>query len=156
MRVGTVGRAHGLNGAVYVEAPCGWFGFGPGSRVEVGGQARLITQRTGTDNRPILLLDGIGDRTAADELRNQAIEVGAEALPEPEPDAFYRFDLIGCDAFQGDCKLGKIAAVEDGVAHDVLVLDSGLRVPFVTALVPVVDVPGRRLEIAADVLLADA
>ena len=40
-----------------------------------------------------------------------------------------------------------VADVEDGVAHDVLLLDSDLRLPFVEAVVPVVDVEGRRIEI---------
>ena len=41
--------------------------------------------------------------------------------------------------------------MEDGVAHDLLVLDdeAGTRIPFVGELVPGVDVPGRRLEVAA-------
>ena len=49
----------------------------------------------------------------------------------------------------GERRLGRVAAVEDGVAHDMLVLDdeAGTRIPFVGELVPGVDVPGRRLEV---------
>jgi ribosomal 30S subunit maturation factor RimM len=49
--------------------------------------------------------------------------------------------------FQGDTRLGAVAEVEDGVAHDVLLLDSDVRLPFVEAVVPVVDVAARRIEI---------
>ncbi len=37
--------------------------------------------------------------------------------------------------------------MEDGVAHDILLLDTDLRLPFVEAVVPVVDIEARRIEI---------
>jgi 16S rRNA processing protein RimM len=144
-----------VNGEVAVEAPCGWFGFDAGAAIEVSGTPRRIAHRAGTAARPVVRFEGIEDRDAAEALRGAPIEIAREVLPEAEPDAYFHFDLVGCEAFQDGTRLGVVARVEDGVAHDVLLLDSGLRVPFVTAVVPLVDVDARRLEIAADLDLAE-
>ena len=87
-------------------------------------------------------------------LRGKPIEIAGDDVPPPEDGAFFRFDLVGCEVFQGDARLGAVAAVEDGVAHDVLLLDSDLRLPFVEAVVPVVDIEARRIEIDPELDLA--
>jgi 16S rRNA processing protein RimM len=150
VRVGTAGRAHGLDGTVAVDGACGWFGFEPGSHVLVDGVRRRVRRRAGTEARPLVAFDGVADRTAAEELRGAPLELAAADVPPPEDGAYFRFDLVGCDVFQGGARLGTVTAVEDGVAHDVLLLDSGLRLPFVDAVVPVVDVAAARIEIDPD------
>ena len=154
VRVGTVGRPHGLDGAFVVEGPCGWYGFEVGSRLLADGRPTGVRRRAGTDVRPLVALEGHDDRDAAEALRGAALELPRGALPDPEEDSWFRFDLIGCVAVTGDRELGRVADVEDGVAHDVLVLDDpeGTRIPFVAALVPSVDVPGRRIEIVEGLL----
>jgi len=147
VRVGTAGRAHGLDGTVTVEGACGWFSFAAGSHVLVAGERRRVRRRAGTAERPLVAFDGIDDRSAAEGLRGAPLELAGDDVPEPEDGAFFRFDLAGCEVFQGDVRLGVVRDVEDGVAHDVLLLDSGLRLPFVGAVVPVVDVAARRIEI---------
>jgi 16S rRNA processing protein RimM len=156
VRVGTAGKAHGLDGTVAVEGACGWFPFAAGSYVLVDGVRRRVRRRGGTDERPLVSFDGIADRTAADELRGAPLELAGDDVPAPEEGAFFRFDLVGCDVFQGATRLGAVAAVEDGVAHDVLLLDSGLRLPFVEAVVPVVDVAAGRIEIDPELVLDES
>ena len=147
VRLGTAGKAHGLDGTFGVDAPCGWFAFKTGSTVLVDGVAHRIRRRAGTDARPLVALDGVDTREGAEDLRGKPIEIAGDDVPPAEDGAFYRFDLVGCDVFQGDARLGVVAAVEDGVAHDILLLDSDLRLPFVEAVVPVVDIEARRIEI---------
>jgi 16S rRNA processing protein RimM len=147
VRLGTAGKAHGLDGTFTVDAPCGWFAFATGSVVLVDGVAHRIRRRAGTDARPLVALDGVDTREGAEELRGRPIEIAGTDVPPPEEGAFFRFDLVGCEVFQGGNRLGAVAEVEDGVAHDVLLLDSELRLPFVEAVVPVVDIASRRIEI---------
>jgi len=153
VRVGTAGRAHGLDGTVAVEGPCGWFPFAAGSQVLVAGVPRRVRRRAGTAERPLVAFDGIDDRTGAERLRGAPLELAGDDVPEPEEGAFFRFDLTGCEVRQGGVLLGVVADVEDGVAHDVLLLDSGLRLPFVEAVVPVVDLASRRIEIDPELAL---
>jgi 16S rRNA processing protein RimM len=87
------------------------------------------------------------DRTAAEALTGVAL-VGPPS--EAEDDAWYPHELVGLVAVLADgTELGTVAGLEHLPAHDVLVLRerTGERtlVPFVRAIVPVVDVAGGRV-----------
>jgi 16S rRNA processing protein RimM len=150
VRVGTVGRPHGVHGAFHVSGPCGWWDFPAGSTLLLDGDERRIEWVAGEIERPIVRLAGVEGRDAASALTGSVLELPGEAVPEPEEDSWFRFDLVGCEVFAGARRLGRVASVEDGVAHDILLLDdaTGTRIPFVAELVPGVDVPGRRLDVA--------
>lgn len=85
-------------------------------------------------------LKDVADRTAAEALRGLYLGVPRDALPESGEDEYYWADLIGLDVVNlaGE-KLGQVAEVLDGVAHDVLrvVDESGVErlLPFVEAVV---------------------
>jgi 16S rRNA processing protein RimM len=127
-----------------------WFAFAPGALLELAGEPRRIATRRGDDARPILRLDGVESREAAEALRGEVLALEAAALPEPEPDAFYVFDLVGCEVRSGGARIGVVRDVLERPANDVLVVDRGteeLLVPFIREAVPAVDVEGRRVEI---------
>lgn len=152
VRVGTVGKPHGLDGAFRVAGPCGWFAFAKGAPLLLDGAEARILRRAGTDDDPIVVVDLLPDRTATEARRGARLEVPRAALPEPDPDSYFHFDLVGCRVEEPDGRsLGTVSAVEEGVAHDVLVLDDAAqtRLPFVAAVVPEVDIPGRRLGVIA-------
>jgi 16S rRNA processing protein RimM len=149
VRVGTVGRAHGLDGSFRVADPCGWWPFRVGGALLVNGEVRTVAAGKGDALAPVIALEGARDRTAAEALRGSALEIGRDDLPAPDPDAYFRFDLVGCAvAWPDGRELGVVEAVEDGVAHDLLVV-GGHRVPFVAAIVPEVDIEGRRMTLDA-------
>jgi 16S rRNA processing protein RimM len=151
VRVGTVGRAHALDGRFRVSGPCGWWSFAVGTDVLVDGTPHRIVRSGGDDAAPLIALEGVTDRSGAEALRGAALELPRAEVPEPEPDAYFHFDLVGCTVEDAaGLAVGTVSAVESGVAHDVLVLDGDRRIPFVAAVVPTVDVPGRRLGLAED------
>jgi 16S rRNA processing protein RimM len=87
------------------------------------------------------------DRSAAEALRGVALLAEAD---DGEEDAWYPHELAGLAAFLPDgTPLGRIEGLEPAPAHDLLVLRevSGQRtlIPFVHAIVPVVDVAGGRV-----------
>lgn len=150
-RVGTVGRAHGLDGSFFVEAECGWWRFATGSDLLVNGAPMRVSRRSGLDTRPIVRLEGHVRREDVEPLRGAVLEVVAADLPAPQPDSYFQFDLIGCSVSWRDRVVGTVTAVEEGVAHDLLVVGDRVRVPFVKAIVPSVDIARRSVVIAADV-----
>jgi 16S rRNA processing protein RimM len=153
--VGRVGRAHGLDGAVYLEGHGGGVPLGPGLEVTLGGRRAVIVERRGTDQRPILRFDCAADRDAAEALRGQGVEMPAATLPEPDPDAYLHVDLIGCRVTAGERELGAVADVLVYPANDVLDIRGGeepVLVPFVEDVVLSVDVSGRRIAIRDDFL----
>ncbi len=145
VRVGTIGKPHGLDGSFRVADPCGWWDFPKGSSVLVNGEPRVVGKSRGDELAPLIQLQGAEDRTACELLRGAALELPREALPEPDDDAYFRFDLVGCAVEHADgAPLGTVEAVEDGVAHDLLVVGEH-RIPFVGVIVPLVDIPARRV-----------
>ena len=58
-------------------------------------------------------------------------------------------DLVGLDAVEQDGPvLGRVTEVSPGVANDVIELDSGLALPFVSACVLEVDLEERTIVVA--------
>jgi 16S rRNA processing protein RimM len=155
-RLGAVGRPHSLDGSFRVDGAVDWHPYAKGSRILVGGVERTIAARSGDDLRPILRLAGIDSRTAIEALRGKPLEVPTESVPEPEEDAFWVFDLVGCAVEREGTVLGVVREVLERPANDVLVVTvedgDDLLVPFTRDAVPEVDVPGRRLSIRPDLL----
>ncbi|NKY40682.1 ribosome maturation factor RimM, partial [Cellulomonas septica] len=90
-----------------------------------------------------------GDRTAAEALTGVTLVVDADDSDDDE-DAWYPHELAGLRAEHVDGRvLGEVVGLEHAPAHDVLVVreTDGARtlVPFVRAIVPVVDVAGGRV-----------
>jgi 16S rRNA processing protein RimM len=91
--------------------------------------------------------DVYGTREDVDTLRNTLLLVPVAALPEIEdPESFYDHQLVGLTARSTDGSvLGEITAVHHE-AQDLLVIRRPdapeLLVPFVSALVPTVDLDG--------------
>jgi 16S rRNA processing protein RimM len=102
----------------------------------------------------LVTFEELTDRTAAEAARGIELHLSIPADESPEdPDEFYDHQLVGLAAYdeQGTA-LGTIAGLLHGGAQDLLRIDTpGGRealVPFVKALVPEVDLAGRRVVIA--------
>ena len=119
-----------------------------GSQVLVAGVGRRVRRRAGTDEPTA---GGVrGHRRPGRAPRSCAVSRSSSPAttsrrPRRAPSSGSTWSAARCSrATRGSVPC---AAVEDGVAHDVLLLDSGLRLPFVEAVVPVVDIAARRIEI---------
>jgi 16S rRNA processing protein RimM len=150
--VGRIGRPHGVRGEVTVEVRTDdpELRFVPGAVLLTDpGDRGPITVTGRRWHRDILLLtvDGVESREDAEQLRNTELLVAVADLPALEdPDDFYDHQLVGLAARLTDgSPLGEITAVRHEGA-DLLVVrrpEGGeVLVPFVTAIVPTVDLDG--------------
>lgn len=94
-------------------------------------------------------LEGIEDRSQAEELAGCKIFINAQQLPEPEEGEYYWSDLIGLavESVQGE-PLGVIASMLETGADDVMVLkgDRERLIPFVLdQIVTEVDLANQRM-----------
>lgn len=115
----------------------------------------------GHESAPIVAIDGVDDRTAAERYRGAHVRVARELLPEPEEDEYFLADLVGCvvhDSATGD-RIGIVSRAESLPANVVLTvkLDVGeqVLVPLVTDAVPTVDVEQRRIDVDTEFLGLD-
>jgi 16S rRNA processing protein RimM len=107
LAAGRVGRPHGLDGSFHVTRPRGAL-LPLGATVRVGDAEAEIVRRAGTDERPILRLDGHGDREAAAALRGLDLLVHRTAAPELGDDEWYAEDLEGCRVVDGEVEVGRV------------------------------------------------
>jgi 16S rRNA processing protein RimM len=154
--VAEIGAPHGVRGEVrlksYTADPAAVADYGPLSD-EAGRRFEIRTLRPLKDDMLVVTLSGVPDRTAAERLTRTRLYVDRSALPEPEEeDEFYHTDLLGLavETVAGEA-IGTIVAVPNFGSDDLLeVARPGRRsiyVPFTRAVVPTVDIPGRRVVI---------
>jgi 16S rRNA processing protein RimM len=144
VRVGRVGKPHGLDGAFVVEdASDDPRRFAVGSTLLADGeQAKVVLSRRVGGGRPAIKLDRRVERGAE-------LTVRREDLPPPDEDSYYVADLVGLEVVEEDGRrLGRVSDVLPGVANDVLELDSGLLLPLVEDCVHDVQLAQRRIVIA--------
>lgn len=154
--IGTLGKPHGLRGELTVALSTDEpeRRFAPGVTVEVGPGGRPTGVRSSRWNNGVLLLalEGVHDRTAAEALRGSQVWARVPADEAPvEDDEFYDRHLVGLrvrDAAGRD--VGRVTDLLHNPGQDLLVIEAvGERlVPFVSALVPVVDVEAGFLQVA--------
>ncbi|HEY3438327.1 MAG TPA: ribosome maturation factor RimM [Actinotalea sp.] len=157
LTIATVGRAHGLRGDVSLDVRTDT----PAERFTVGAVLRTVPATAGplTITRVRTLSERwyvgfaeVADRTTAEALRGVELVVDVEG--SDEEDAWYPYELVGLRAERPDgTVVGEVVGLEHLPAQDVLVVrePGGERtlIPFVRAIVPVVDVAGGRVVVDA-------
>lgn len=86
-------------------------------------------------------------------LKGVEIQVDRADFPAPDEDEFYHADLIGCEVIGQDGQvLGRVVALDDHGAQQVLRLADDLLIPFVREIVRDVDLKARQIHVdwAAD------
>jgi 16S rRNA processing protein RimM len=154
--VGRVAGAFGVKGEVRVTAYTG--------RPEALLAYRDLVRQDGSPG--LTLLSGraqkgdlvarakeVATKEEADALRGLLLHVPRESLPEPDEDEYYLTDLIGMAAVtpQGEA-LGKVKAVQDFGAGDLLEIDPGRGaatwyLPFTRDCVPEVDIADGKVTV---------
>ena len=154
--VARIGRPHGVRGEVTVEVrtdtPDERFAPGEVLRSEPGGERLTVESARWHNGTLLLVFAEVADRAAVEQLRNRLllVDVDEDAGADEEDDAWYPHQLQGLAAVAVDgTALGTVADLLTGNAQDVLVVTGTdgeeVLVPFVTALVPTVDVAGGRV-----------
>ena len=137
---GRVGRAHGRDGSFYVDESVAAFELG--SNIRLAGREHEIIRRAGTDDRPLIKLDGIDDPAA---LRGEILLVEDEL----EDDEYLVSDLLGCEV----PGLGRVQRVVDAPSCTLLeVGDEGYLVPLIGDAVRRVDLEHKIIEVDREFL----
>jgi 16S rRNA processing protein RimM len=151
--VGHIGKAHGIRGEVLVTVRTDEpeQRFVPGAVfVTTSGTLTLEALRW-HQGRIIAQFEGVPDRTAAEGLRGTELQVDSSSLTPPDdPEEFHDHQLVGLRVEStGGEELGSVARIDHAPSSDLLVLDKTgggtALIPFVTAMVPTVDLAGGRV-----------
>jgi len=151
-----VRRAHGLRGDVILRPQSDDPDrFVVGAAFESDEEpARRLTIAEIREHKEGLLLrfEQVRDRTAAEAMRGVTLTIGTAERRDLPDDEFWPEDLAGLNVYDtSGTRLGEVSKVVTGGAQDRLVVarpgGESVEVPFVVALVPVVDVAAGRIEI---------
>jgi 16S rRNA processing protein RimM len=157
LTVARIVRSHGVHGELKIMCSATQLEvLVPGAHVDIHGSSYTVTDRRGSDDKPILRLAEVVDRTAADALRGSDIRMHRDDLPPPSDDEWFVADLVGCAVRDGDRELGTVAEVSILPANDVLVVrpPSGpdILVPLINDAVRDVDLDARTIDVDSDFL----
>jgi 16S rRNA processing protein RimM len=107
---GRVGRAHGLDGSFYVTGARARL-LTVGTVVTLGGLTTAIVRRAGTDQHPIVRVEDVEDRPAAEALRGRELTVELERAPALEDGEWWAEELAGCEVVDGDRRVGTVVGL---------------------------------------------
>jgi 16S rRNA processing protein RimM len=147
---GRVGRAHGLDGSFYVT------GARPrllelGADMTVAGRTVAIVRRAGTDRRPIVRVNGVENRTAAEALRGETLTVAAADAPPLAEGEWWSHELEGCVVLDGERRVGTVARMIELPSCEALEVaregNGPLLVPMVKDAIRSVDVARGRIDV---------
>ncbi|WP_127497254.1 ribosome maturation factor RimM [Actinoplanes solisilvae] len=175
LTVGQIGKPHGIRGevSVVVRTDEPEERFVPGSvfvtevprdrRVSTGPSAVAGTARYEVpkqlvlesirwhQGRGIAVFENIYDRNVAEELRGVFLQVdSSELTPPDDPDEFHDHQLVGLRVESADGTVhGTVQRIDHAPSSDLIVLKKAAGgtalIPFVSAMVPTVDVAGGKI-----------
>jgi 16S rRNA processing protein RimM len=122
----------------------------PGVAYQVPGKLVLEAIRW-HQGKGIAQFEGVIDRNTAEALRGVLLQVDSSEIAEPhDPDEFNDHQLIGLAVVSADgTELGTVDRIEHAAASDLIVMKKAAGgtalIPFVSQLVPTVDLAGGRV-----------
>lgn len=154
--VGRVVKSHGIRGELVVDVRTD----SPEERFALGtrlvgrtGRGRTATDRDVTieaarnhSGRLLVRFVGVADRDTADSLRGMLLLVDSGSLADPDdPDEFHDHQLVGLRVLDtSGAQLGEVVEITHTAAGELLSIKlndgTDALVPFVTEMVPTVDI----------------
>ena len=144
--IGKVGAARGLDGTLRIIPLTDFAGRFDGlEEVSVGGQVLGVEALKHIGGQLFMKFKGVDSRESARSLTNKFLTVDrAEAAPLAEGE-FYTFDIIGCEVFDGDKKLGTVTNVLKTGSNDVFEVDGKTLIPALKSVVRSIDIAAKKI-----------
>ncbi len=155
--VGVVGRAHGIRGDVTIDVrtdePDRRFAVGQILRAEDATRTFRVVSSRSHSGRLLVLFAELSDRTSAEQARGIRLVTDVDPTERPaDPDEYFDRQLVGLDVLTVDgVEVGRVTGVLHHPEQDVLeVRGDGTQhlIPFVSAIVPEVDLAAGTLRLA--------
>jgi 16S rRNA processing protein RimM len=156
LSAGRIGRPHGLDGSFYVTQPRARL-LVLGASVIVAGRSLAIARRAGTEEHPIVRLEGVEDREGAAELRGAELWIEGAQAPVLAEGEWWAHELEGCEVFDGEQRLGTVLRLVELPSCEALEvrLEGGgapVLVPMVKDAVRYVDTASGRIDVDLEFL----
>lgn len=153
IRIGVIGKPHGVRGGFHVDGAVDPVVVKPGFIMLAGDRELRVASRGGTDARPIVSVEGVDDRDAAAELRGETLFARRDTLTPLGEGEWYASDLEGMTVSDaGGERLGTVKRLSNLPSVDVLEVEpvaggAALLVPMVADAIVAIDAETRSVKI---------
>jgi 16S rRNA processing protein RimM len=145
IEAGRVGRPHGLDGSFHVTRPVPEL-LVAGLNVRVGDRLLAIERRAGTEEAPIVRLEGSVSREDAEALRGEPLLVAEADAPALDDGEFWAHELAGCRVVDGPVEVGVVERMVALPSCEALEVGERL-IPLVRDAIRSIDREGRVIDV---------
>lgn len=153
--IGKFQRTHGVRGEIsmrvitdFPERIRRWKVIYVGSEY----QAREVIATRWKNNLMLLKLEGYDNPESARELTGKDVFAAVKDLPSLPEGRYYHHQLVGLTVWEGEEKLGVLAAIMETGANEVYIIDQPdgkeLLIPAIPEVIQKVDLDQKRLEVS--------
>ena len=144
--VGKIGAPRGLDGTVKIIPLTDFDGrFDELEKISVGGKIFAVEEVKHISGQIFIKFAGIDSREAAKTLTNKFLTVDREDAAPLADGEFYIFDIIGCEVFGGDKKIGKVTNVLKTGSNEVFEIDGNILIPALKSVVKSIDIAAKKI-----------
>ncbi len=144
--IGKVGAARGLDGTVKIIPLTDFEGRFDGlEKIFIGGKIFAVEEVKHIGGQIFMKFAGVDSRESARALTNKFLTVDRKDAAPLSDGEFYTFDIIGCEVFDGDKKLGNVTNVLKTGSNDVFEVDGNVLIPALKSVVKSIDIPAKKI-----------
>ena len=144
--VGKIGAARGLNGTVRIIPLTDFEGrFDDLQEISVGGKIFSVEEVKHIGGQIFIKFAGIDNRESAKALTNKFLTVDRKNAAPLAEGEYYTFDIIGCEIFDGDKKIGTVTDVLKTGSNDVFEVDGKTLIPALKSVVKSIDIAAKKI-----------
>ena len=144
--VGKVGAARGLDGTLKIIPLTDFEGrFDDLEKILVGGKIFYIENVKHIGGQIFIKFVGVDNRESARALTNKFLTVDRKDAAPLEDGEFYIFDIIGCEVFDGDKKIGTVTNVLKTGSNEIFEVNKNILIPALKSVVKSIDIGAKKI-----------
>jgi len=151
--VGKLGKVRGLDGALKIIPLTDFESrFDDLKEIFVGGVLMQVEKVFRVGGEIFIKFVGVESREVAKTLTNKFLTVDKKNAAPLDEGEFYTFDIIGCEVFDADKKIGIVANVLKTGSNDVfqVVGESEILIPALKSVVAKIDIANKKIFVNLD------
>lgn len=149
LTIGNIAKPQGVRGEVKISPLTDDVNrFSRLKKVYVADKAYDVQSSKVLPNGVFIKLSGVDDRNAAELLRGNDVQVDREDAVKLPKDRYFIVDVIGCEVYTDDTRIGKLVDVLQYGAADVYVLSTAkgrAMIPAIDRILKTVDVDNKKI-----------
>ncbi len=147
--IGKIGAARGLDGTLKIIPLTDFEGRFDGlEKIFVGDKLFNVEEVKHISGQIFIKFAGVDSREDARTLTNKFLTVDRKDAAPLADGEFYTFDIIGCEVFDENKKLGTVTNVLKTGSNDVFEVDGKTLIPALKSVVRSIDIAAKKIVVS--------